>query len=176
MTNRFPKQLLIFWFALLLPAAFCLSPLRAAAHTYHTSLTRIDFNDKEKIAEITIQTFSHDLEDALAKQNGKRINLDKSPDIDKILLKYLSSQFVLKNRKNEAVQFRYVGKETQTDAVFIYVEAPLPEGFDGATLENRVLFEMFDDQVNLVTCHYADKKNDLVFRPNDKAQNLIKIE
>lgn len=157
----------------LLAATFA-PPQNAFAHRFHTSLTRVEYNQKEKIVEITVQTFSHDLEDALEKAVGKRVNLDKTPDIGDIIVKYLAGNFVLKNGKGETKQLRWIGKEQQTDAVWLYLEADMPEGITGATLENRFLFERFSDQVNLVSCHYDDKRTDLVFRPNDKPQNLTK--
>ncbi len=164
-----------FWLILLLFAAVCVVPLRqTSAHRYHTSLTRVELNDKEKLLEITVQTFSHDLEAALEKHQGKRISLDKTENIEQIIVKYLGENFVVKNEKGETKQLRWIGREQKTDTVWLYLEADMPEGIEGATLDNRFMFEVFDDQVNLVSARYNNQLNHLVFRPNDKSKILTK--
>jgi hypothetical protein len=50
----------------------------------------------------------------------------------------------------------------------------MPETLEGATLENRIFQELFNDQVNLVTTRYNNTKTDLVFKNGDNAQSLIK--
>lgn len=144
----------------------------AAAHTFHTSLTRMDYNREEKTAEITIQVFAHDLEKAVEKRAGKRVNLEKSPDAVKFVLEYLNERFVFKNKAGEAKKLVWVGKEQSADSIWLYVETAMPEGFAGATLENSLFFDLANDQVNLVTARFDGKKVDLSFKPNDKPKNL----
>lgn len=158
----------------ILAFAFLLFPSAAAlAHTFHTSLTRIDYNAEEKTAEITIQVFAHDLENALENRAGKRVNLEKSPNAAKLILDYLSQRFVLKNSAGEVKKLNWVGKEQSADSVWLYVETGFPEGLTGATLENSLFFELANDQVNLVTSRFDGKKNDISFKPNDKPKTLF---
>lgn len=161
--------------AFLLVLTFIISaPVTEAAHRYHTSLTRIDYNAEEQLAEITLQLFSDDFEAALKSKTGKPINLDKTPKLDEIILAYLSDRLVIKNKAGEIKKLRYIGFERANDALRLYIETAMPEGFEGATLENSVLFDQFDDQTNLVTSYFNGNKTDFVFRPNDKAQPLLK--
>jgi hypothetical protein len=157
---------------LFLPFAFCLLPSLAAAHTFHTSLTRMDYNADEKIVEITIQVFAHDLETAIEKRAGKRVNLEKSPDATKFILDYLNERFALKNKNGETQKLAWVGKEQSADSVWLYVEAKSPEGLENASLENRLFFELHKDQVNLVTCRDAGKKQDFAFKPGGGAKKI----
>lgn len=152
-------------------------PLTASAHRYHTSLTRIDYDADEKLAEITMQVFTNDIEDALRKKNGdkQQIHLDKTPKIDEMILNYLSDRFVLKNRAGETKKLRWIGLQTENDVTLFFVETPMPEGLDGATLENSILNDQFDDEVNLVTTRFGGAKTDLVFKTNDMPQILVKI-
>lgn len=155
--------------------AVTFSPL-ALAHRYHTSLTRIDYNANEKLAEITIQIFTNDLEDVLTKRNGGKptVHLDKTPKVSEMILNYLSDRFVIRNNTGEIKKLRFVGMEPQNDVTLIYLETPMPEGFGDATMENSVLNDQFDDQVNLVTARADNLKTDLVFKTNDAPQSLIK--
>jgi hypothetical protein len=171
-TTLFSMRNLIAGF-LFLPFAFCLLPSHGEAHTFHTSLTRIDYNSEEKTAEITIQVFAHDLEKAIEKRAGKRVNLEKSPDAIKLILAYLSDRFVLKNKTGETKKLTWVGKEQSADSVWLYVETQMPEGFSGAMLANSLFFELANDQVNLVTSRFDGRKTDLSFKPNDKPKSLL---
>lgn len=153
--------------------AFCLLPFNVEAHRFHTSFTRMDYNAEQKLVEMTIQVFAHDLEAALARQEGKRVDLETTAKVDEAIIKYLSNRFVLKNGKGEQKKLRWVGMEQKTDAVWLYIEIEMPEGLEDATLENRIFQEMLNDQVNLVTCHHNKKKYDLVFKPGDKTQKLL---
>lgn len=158
---------------LLLPFAFCLLPSLGAAHTFHTSLTRVDYNAAEKTVEITIQVFAHDLETAIEKRAGKKVNLEKSPDATKLILGYLNDKLALKNKNAEALKLAWVGKEQSADSVWLYVEAKSPESLEHGSLENRLFFELHKDQVNLVTCRAAGKKQDFAFKPGDRAKEIF---
>jgi Domain of unknown function (DUF6702) len=160
--------------SLLLPFAFYLLPCAhgAQAHRYHTSLTRIDYNEKEKLVEITIQIFTHDLVPVLEKRAGKEIDLEKTADIDKIILEYLSQNFVLKNKKGEAQKLNWVGKELEVDTAYVYVEIPSAESLEGFSLQNTIFFESFAEQTNLVTARFDGKKADLLFVVGDKSKEI----
>lgn len=157
---------------LILPVACCLLSSLAAAHTFHTSLTRMDYNAKDQTVEITIQVFAHDLETAVEKRAGKRINLDKSKDAAKFILEYLNDRFALKNKAGETKKLAWVGKEQSADSVWLYVETESTEGLENSSLENRLFFELHDDQVNLVTFRAAGKKQDFAFKPGDSAKQI----
>ena len=147
---------------------FTFAPRTTARHTFHTSLTRIDYNAKEKLAEISIRLFTHDFVPVLERFAGKNVDLEKMPDVDKLILKYLDANFVLKDKKGAAKKLVWVGKEQKVDAVYIYVEIPLDEDFDNYTLQNTIFFETFRKQVNVVVARYGEKKVDLSFNVGDK--------
>lgn len=141
-------------------------------HTYHTSLTRMDYNAKEKLVEISIQLFTHDLVPLLEQRAKKRIDLDKSPDIDKAILGYLNENFVLKDKNGEIKKLVWVGKEVQVDTVYVYVEANSEADLEGFNLQNTLFFESFPEQTNLVIARYGDKKTDLLFETGDKFKKI----
>jgi hypothetical protein len=158
---------------LVLTCAFLLLlSLQARAHTFHASLTRMDYNAEEKSIEVTIQVFAHDLETAIEKRQGKRVNLEKSPVAAKLMLDYLNDRFVLKNKRGEIQKLSWVGKEQSADSVWLYLETKSAEGLENARLENSLFFELHNDQVNLVTCREAGKKQDFAFKPGDAAKNI----
>jgi hypothetical protein len=157
---------------LLFTFAFCLLPSPSSAHRYHTSLTRLDYNEREKLVEITIQLFTHDLVPVLEKRTGKQIDLEKTAEIDKIMLEYLAQNFVLKNNKGEIQKLRWVGKELEVDTAYVYVEIPSTESLEGAMLQNTIFFESFAEQTNLVSARFDGQKVDLLFVAGDKFKDI----
>jgi hypothetical protein len=165
------RQALVKTLLLLLTCA-ALDTRAAAAHTFHTSLMSMEYNHQEQLLEISLQVFSHDLETILTKRNGKNVRLDKSPDAAALIFAYLQDSINIKNAAGETKTLSWVGMETQADAVWLYVEAKMPEGITGALLRNRILFDLLDDQINLVHLKDEDKKSDLVFKPGDTFKPL----
>ena len=159
----------IFAFCLL---PFALMPPIAVSHRYHTSLTRIDYKSKDKNIEITIQLFIHDLENVLERFAKKRIDVGKTPEIDKIIEKYLEENFVLKNKRDEKLKIRWVGKELNVDTTMIYLEVSSDESIEGFKLQNTIFFESFPEQTNLITVRFENKKIDLLYKVGDKFKTI----
>jgi hypothetical protein len=151
---------------------FHFSLFTVSAHRYHTSLTRMDYNEKEKTVEISIQLFTHDLVPVLEQKAGKRVDLEKTPEADKLVLDYLNENFIFKNKTGESQKLRWVGKELEVDAVWVYVEISTAENLSGANLQNSILFESFPEQTNLVVARFGGKKADLMFKVGDKFKEI----
>ncbi len=144
----------------------------AELHRFHTSLTRIDYNSEQKLFEISIQLFTHDLVPLLERKSGKRIELDKSPEVDRIILDYLNENFVLTDKKGETKNLKWVGKESDVDSIWIYLETASTENLENYTMKNTIFFESFPEQTNLVICRYDGKKADLMFKVGDKTKEV----
>ncbi len=157
---------------LLLMTAFA---SRSKAHNYHTSLTRIDFNKTEKRLEIEINLFNHDLVKVFENKNKKRINPEKSKQTEKLLLDYLSETFVVKDSRNTTKKLVWVGMELNTDMTTVFVEIDDIENYEGLKLQNKIFFESFAEQVNLVSFHSDGEKNDLIFKVGDSFKDLFSV-
>ncbi|MBA2620486.1 MAG: hypothetical protein H0U87_04735 [Acidobacteria bacterium] len=142
------------------------------AHTYHTSLTRIDYKTKENLVEISIQLFTHDFVPALERRAKKPIDLEKTPEIDKIILDFVNANFVLKDKTDRAKKLVFVGKEIQVDTVFVYVETDSDEDLENFSLRNTLFFDAYAEQTNRVVARYSDKKADLIFKAGDEFKKI----
>ena len=157
---------------LLFTSYFSPFPL-AEAHRFHTSLTRIDFNKNQKLYEISIQLFTHDLIPVLEKRGGKRVELEKSADADKLIFDYINKNFQLTDTKGEVKNLKWIGKETSIDTVWVYLEIEATENLENYKLRNTLFFETFPEQTNLVVCRYDGKKADLMFKVGDKIKEIV---
>lgn len=144
-------------------------------HTFHTTLTRMDYNAKDKLIEISIQFFTHDVVEVLEKQSKKSIDLEETPNVDALIFKYLESNFVLKNKTGEVQKLKFVGKEIQAETTYLYLEISSEESFEGYILQNNIFFESFQKQVNLVVAKFGEKKADLYFKVGDKEKIIESI-
>lgn len=141
-------------------------------HTFHTSLTRLDYRESKKLVEISIQLFTHDLVPILERRTKKRIDLEKTPDIDKIIFDYLKENFALIDKNGKSKELVWVGKELSADLIFVYVETPSEVSLEGFKLRNTLFFESFQEQTNLIIARYDGKKADLLFKRGDKFKEI----
>lgn len=132
----------------------------------------MDYNAKEKIIETSIQLFTHDLVPLLEEKTGKRIDLEKTPDVDKLIFNYLNENFVLKDEKGETKKIKWVGKEIDVDTAWIYVEISTDKSPENFSLQNTLFFESFPEQTNLVIARFDGKKSDLLFKAGDKFKEI----
>lgn len=169
-TKKFTRWLRIFF--LLLPCTFLLFTPASAAHRFHTSLTRMDYNAETKSVEVMIQLFTHDIVEAFEKKYQKKIDLDETKDIDKLIFEYLKDNFVLQGKDDKAAQLKWVGKEVRVDLTWVYLEIGLAENLAGAKLQNTIFFETYPEQTNYVICRFEQKKADLLFKIGDKTKEI----
>jgi len=154
----------------------CAFSYPTSAHKFYVSITQIEYNQKEGSAEIIIRIFADDLEVALSRRAGRSVKIGHTEDFDKLALAYLRDTFELRNFKRQPAKFNWVGKEVQTDMVWLYIEARMPEGLGKAQLRNRILFEMFPEQVNIVNTKYNGRQTGLMYQQRDGFKSLTERE
>lgn len=142
-------------------------------HDFHTSISRVDYNAKEKSFEISIRVFTDDLEKALSKDNGgqKFVVLDNDKN-DPYVEKYIRKHFALIAASKQKKTYAYIGKEQEADATWVYVEVPCSEAITGFSMQNSIMLDLFDDQVNLVNFNYQGQKKSYIFKNEDKTLPL----
>ena len=151
-------------------------PLRVggAVHAFHTSLTEIQYNAKEKSLEISIRMFTDDLETTLTKfNNGQKIMVGgKNDNSDAVLNKYIQQHFAIISPQKLKKPLNFIGKELESDATWVYVEIPNNQDFNGCFLYNNLMQEMFDDQTNLVNFLYLGNKKTFLFNAKTKSAEI----
>ena len=149
-----------------------LSPCAVYAHKFHASFARMNYNEQEQTVQVTLRIFADDLENILSRRTGRSIRLDKTPDAAVLTLAYLQSSFELRGRDGRTKKLVWVGMEPEVDTVWVYVEAKVGPNPEALTVSNRILFDLFDDQVNLLHFRFIGKKADLVFKPGDRFKEI----
>lgn len=116
MTALARRTVLVLCFAAgyLAAAAGASNALAAGPHPFHISTAEMEYNAEEQRLEVALKLHSIDLENALSRQAGRRINVEKD-DIKALVEKYLNQHFqifaVETASKNAALKNEGAGDE-----------------------------------------------------------------
>ena len=147
-------------------------------HDFHVSQCEIEYRPEEQSITMVMHLFIDDLELALEASGDDATYLctgKEREDANELISKYINSNFQCRI-DGKPIQFNFLGKEASDDlmAVWCYIEALHIPDFQEIDLENRVLFDMFDDQKNIVSFEYRGRpgKKHLLFDRKDPVQKI----
>jgi hypothetical protein len=130
-----------------------------ASHPYHVSRAEVNWNQKTGNFEVALCLWPADLEKAISIAQGKPIDLDKVENLDELMKSYIEKKFLIRSAPlvNEAqelakpnLNIRWVGHEKTIKQAWLYFEIKGERTVSRWTIENRIFFELNDDQMNLV--------------------------
>ena len=134
-------------------------------HEYHVSVTQMQFNPALKSFEVSLRIFTDDLERALSENNGnKRFTIKNDDQNDKFVQQYIQKSFTFTDSQKKTVAWKYIGKEQEEDATWVYLEIPFQGTLSGCKLQNSTLMDVFEDQVNMTNVRYAAEKRTFLFK------------
>lgn len=149
---------------------------RAAAHKFHTSFTEASYNAEAGTLEVTLRTFPDDLEAAVRRRAPSAhapardqaapeppAARDQRKEFEERVAAYVAETFHVRTAGGDPVKISWVGMDAGVDSAWLYFEARLPAGAETFGLSNRLLFDLFDDQINLVNLKAKDKRTALRF-------------
>lgn len=164
-----PSSFLPFLLLLLLPFLLSLKP----RHDYHVSVTQMQYNNASHSFEVSIRVFTDDMEKALSQSHSKqRFVLKDNDQNDRFVEEYIRKSFVLTDSQKKNAPIKYIGKEQEADATWIYLEIPFQGTLNGSRLLNVTLMEVFDDQVNMTNVKYSSEKKTFLFKKGQTAHLL----
>ncbi|WP_299782754.1 DUF6702 family protein [uncultured Formosa sp.] len=156
-----------------------LVPLLAftTAHKYYVSITEVHYVKEKKSVQIITRIFIDDLEKLVRERFDESITLagkNESEKVDYYLEKYLTEKIKIKiNGQNTVLQF--IGKEYDNDIAICYIEIPKIDHISDIEIENMVLFDIFEEQQNVVRLNINNKKKSFILiKENDKG--LLKLD
>lgn len=130
----------------------------------------MQYNPALKTFEVSIRMFTDDLERALSQQgltqgnDRQRVVIKNDDKNDPLVERYVLKSFVLADSQKKPVAIKYVGKEQEEDATWVYLEIPFSGPLNGCKLQNSTLMEVFDDQVNMTNIKNASEKRTFLFK------------
>jgi len=136
-------------------------------HPFYIGVTEMNYNEASKSLEISCKAFTDDLETALGKANKEKPDLFQAKNketANKEIEAYLKTHLLIKIN-GKAVTPGFLGFERENEAVWSYLEAvnvPQPRTVE---ITNSILYDAFDQQINLVhvTVNGARKSSKLQY-------------
>lgn len=146
--------------------------LSVNAHKFYVSVTEVDYVKEKKSVQIISRIFIDDLESTLRKRYDKRLTFSPKNEADEVemyLQRYLKEKITIKINGKTA-NFKFIGKEYDNDILFCYLEVTEVNEIKTFQIINKVLFDNFDDQQNIVKLHINNEKRSFILmEQNDKA-------
>lgn len=145
--------------------------MAATLHKYYISVTEIEFVKEKETVQIITRLFVDDLETVLRKRYDANLYLSKneeSKEVNMYLLKYLKSKFQIKIN-GDSTNYDFIGKEYDNDIVYFYMEIKNVKTINSFEVVNKLLFEGFEDQKNIVKTNINTQHKSFILVPkNDK--------
>ncbi len=144
----------------------------ANVHPYHVSATEMEYDAKSKRVEISTKIFTDDFETVLAKLYKQKADLSNpklKTQMTVLINKYITTHLTLKTG-DKILPLKLYDWEIDHEAVFVYTTAEAPAfNIKSITVENRILYDLFEDQVNIVHFIYkGNRKSSKLVYPEDK--------
>ena len=143
------------------------------AHPFHATYTEVDWNAKSKVLEVALRVQPEDLDRVLSLRAKRKIDVEKTKDVDKLIQKYLAEVFLVEPKLKQPVAIRWIGKEVSSKEAWLYFEIPRPQGIEGLKLLNRIFLEILPDQVNTVRVRQGRQRVTLRFDRNSRKPVLL---
>jgi hypothetical protein len=165
----------IFLFVLLcFCAGLCAGSPAVHAHPIHIGLVQMDYNAKSRTLELSVKLFADDFESAVNKLNNVTLRLGSERELKESAV--LLFDYVQRNMKisvnGSAAALHLLGKELEGEAVWLYVEIPNVQNVKKIALTNTLLFDMYDDQSNLVNISAGGQRKSAIFRKGKETATI----
>ena len=134
-----------------------------ATHPLHSTLTTIAWDSRTHTLQVAVRVFTQDLSDALTR------NTVASPD--SAVCRYARGALIVRDRTGRSLATERCTIDRTGDVTWIRLEATTadPTGF---RLLNSFLFELFDDQVNVVQATLRGRTRTMLFTRGDGLKSL----
>ena len=139
--------------------------LRSAdAHPLHTTWSELTVA-ADGTVRIVLRAFADDLSAAVMRASARTGVVPTPPD--SAIARYLGEAMLLTDASGRTASLVVTETRRTGDLVWVTLHAPRVRVADGPRLTNRVLFERWDDQVNIVQTTVGSRRRTLLFTRRD---------
>ena len=151
--------------------------LSFTAHKFYVSITKIEYAEDKESLQIITKLFIDDIEDVLQARYDKTLIMGGESEPEAVGT-YLE-QYVLQKLEVEvngtSVEFHYLGHEYDNDVVKTFIEVKGVTELNSITVQNKMLFELFEEQQNIVHIKRYKKRKSLVLDA-DNPKGLLNFD
>ncbi len=133
-------------------------------HEFHVGITEIYYASESKTYQISIKVFSDDLEKGILEDSGDILKLGAENELinsDEVIFAYLEKHFALFEKENNPFELTRIGRETELDLTWIYLESKKMKPLKSLSVRNDMLNEVFSDQTHIIHLNQDGSHNSL---------------
>ena len=143
------------------------------AHKYYVSVSEVAYVAQEQSVQIITRLYLDDFEAILKQRYDDNIALINTTDeLSPLTQTYIKKYFRQKLKvsiNGNLKPLHYVGQEFEDDMIVCYIEVPNIPSINKIKIENTLLFDLTEDQQNMMHFDVNDKKKSFILRKgNDK--------
>jgi hypothetical protein len=144
----------------------------AAPHPIHSTLAEISYDAAARRATVRVRAFADDFGTATERWGRSRPRKAVMSS-DSLSFEYLSHAISLETAPGQFSALEWCGVEKTGAVLWLCLRAKLDHGLEGVRVADRVLVDLFDDEINIVQIESAGKKASAVFTRKDAGKILI---
>ena len=149
----------------------------SSTHKYFVSITKIEYVAESGDLQIITQIFTDDIEDVLQERYGADITLGTKKETKKdetFLKEYILQKLKIKV-DGTPVELNYLGREYDVDMVKSYIEVSGIDEINSIEVENKVLFDLFPEQQNIIHYKSNDSRRSLILE-RDSPKGVLNFD
>ncbi len=126
-------------------------------HPLHTSLTQIRLDATRGIATVTLRVFSQDL--------PSLVN-------DDAIRGFLLAGLLVTDPAGRPIPLQFQRRRVESDVTYFELMLDAPRGLTNLRILNRLLWDRFGDQINILQAQYGGRQASLLFLKGDAPKSL----
>jgi hypothetical protein len=138
----------------------------AWSHPIHTTLTEIAIDPSDGTMHLTIRAFADDFSAAVSKHARKPRPADYVVS-QADMLSYVSSAVSVEDDAGKHAPLVWNGSKRVGDVVWVSFSVPSVRATGGVKIASALLFELYEDQVNIVQTTVAGRHHSMLFTSGD---------
>lgn len=145
------------------------------AHPLHTSLAELTYDARTKEIRLSVRVFIDDLtraSAAYARTRAGSVLQQKSVVAESPILAYARFAFIVADRAGRRLSLASCGGKRVGDLMWLCFHSSAPVGPAGFQIADRILFDLYSDQINIVQATYGGQRANLLFTRGDGAKRL----
>jgi hypothetical protein len=138
----------------------------AWSHPIHTTLTEVALDPSDGTMHFTIRAFADDFSAAVSKHGRKPRPADYVV-ADAEVASYVSAAVSVADALGKPAPVAWSGSKRAGDVVWVTFKVPSIRALRGVKVASTLLFELYDDQVNIVQTTVDGRHHSMLFTAGD---------
>ncbi len=138
-------------------------------HKYYVSVTQVNYIKEKQTVQITVRIFVDDFENALRQRYDENITLSEKNEpksVNEYIEMYLKDKIKVKINDKD-VNLVFIGKEYDYDIMCCYIEIDNVKNISSFEISNKILFDAFDNQQNIIKTNINSKQKGFILTRQD---------